>query len=110
MSSFQSRKLLNSLVGQRRTNVPLIGDKNNVNLVFETPDEFIPGTEEIVLEGIDLNGDTTDPNKDYSVTTTGAKANREITLIVDTNVKNQIHSPPKQKESLLANYQRRITC
>ena len=88
----------------------MIGLKNNSNLVYETPDEFIPGTEEILLEGITLNGDVLDPIRDYDVTLVGANAHKEITLRLESNVRNQIHSPPKQGESLHAAYQTRVVC
>lgn len=110
MSSFQSRKLLNSEIGVRKTNVGVAGAINGVNTTYETPDEFIPGTLEVLLEGITLNSDQSDPTRDVNITKTGPKAYKEFTIITQPDNPNGLNSPPCQGESLKVNYQRRVRC
>jgi len=110
MSSFQSRKLLNGLIGVRKTNIPAIGLKNNVNLVYELPDEFIPDTLEVMLEGITLNSNQSDPTRDVTITVTGPGAFKEFTIVLQPDVPNALNQPPCQGESLLVAYQTRVTC
>lgn len=94
-----------SKVGIPVKNVQPIGLRNNVNLTYSTPDEFIPGSLEVFLSGFKLNGDPTDPDRDYSELVT----NNGFILHIDPMKSHRLNSPPKQFESLATNYSKRIT-
>lgn len=81
------------------------GTKNSVNLLFTTAFEFIPGTLEVWLSGLKLNGKQTDPDRDYDefVTANG------FLLILDPNNPSKLNKAPKQFESLTVNYKKRMT-
>jgi hypothetical protein len=85
------------------------GIKNNVNLVYTTAFEFVPGTLQVFLSGLKLNGDQLDPDRDYDVTTVGLNAYKEFTIILAPNKHEGLNSPPKQKEPLYVTYGKRIT-
>jgi hypothetical protein len=94
--------------------VPIVGEqpagvKNNVNLIYTTADEFIPETLEVFLSGIKLNGDQTDPDRDYTITTVGANANKEFTIELNPANQHRLNQPPQQNEALYVNYGKRIT-
>lgn len=81
------------------------GAKNNLNLDYETQFEFIPGTLEVVLSGISLNGNQADPRKDFVV----AAGNKGFTILLEPNDPDRLNSPPRQFETLFVNYRKRIT-
>lgn len=82
-----------------------VGDKNNQNLEFGTEFEFIVGTLEVYLSGILLNGDQSDPDRDYVV----KPDNKGFTLVLGPNAPHRLNSPPKQFEPLFVCYNKRIT-
>lgn len=83
-----------------------IGDKNRQNLEFETEFEFIPGTLQVVLSGMLLNGNQSDPARDFEVDTSTYK---KFTLLLAPNDASRLNSPPRQYETLFVNYRKRIT-
>lgn len=85
------------------------GAKNHVNLTFQTAFEFVPGTLEVFLSGLKLNGDQADPDRDYNVTTAGPNAYKEFVLILAPNKHHALNTPPMQNEGLYVNYAKRIT-
>lgn len=93
-----------------QTGIPIkheipVGDKNNQNLTYETAFEFIPGTLEVVLSGMMLNGNQSDPRRDFVVTA----GNKGFTLLLMPNDPDRLNSPPRQFETLFVNYRKRIT-
>ena len=98
-----------SLVG-----IPIKGElptglRNSTNLTYLSNAEFIPATLEVFLSGLKLNGDQTDPSRDYDIITIGLNANKGFVLKLDTNNANRLNSPPFQEEALSINYGKRIT-
>lgn len=81
------------------------GVKNRVNLLFTTAFEFIPGTLEVYLSGLHLNGDQSDPDRDFNVNGT----NDGFTLILAPNKPFGLNCPPFKNEPLYVNYRKRIT-
>jgi hypothetical protein len=92
-----------SLVGIPKTGIEPIGDKDSLNLVYETPEEFVVGTLEVFL-----SGDKLDP-QDFLVTNTGPEANRQFTIVLNPNDPERLNAPPFQNEPLTVSYSKRIT-
>lgn len=85
------------------------GSKNSVNLTFVTTNEFIPGTLQVYLSGLMLNGDQPDPDRDYDVVTVGPDAYKSFVLKLDASKEYRLNAPPFQNEPLTTNYAKRIT-
>jgi hypothetical protein len=85
------------------------GAKNGVNLTYVTTFEFIPATLEVFLSGVRLNGDQSDPDRDYDIITVGPNENKSFTLRIDDNKPHVLNAPPFQNEGLYVNYGKRIT-
>lgn len=98
-----------SKVGIPVKNEKPIGSKNSVNLTFLTQNEFIPGTLEVYLSGLKLNGDQTDVERDYTVFSTGPNAYQGFVLELEPNDAHRLNVPPFQEEALFVNYSKRIT-
>jgi len=81
------------------------GVKNNVNLTYVVANEYIPGSLEIFLSGIKLNGDQTDPDRDYDEDPT----NSMFVIRLDVEKRYRLNAPPQQDEGLYVNYSKRIT-
>lgn len=94
-----------SQVGIIISNEIPIGAKNGVNLIFNTANEFIPGTLKVVLSGLTLNGNQADSERDFTVNGT----NDGFTINLDGNKSWRLNSPPKQREELIVHYAKRIT-
>lgn len=92
-------------VGIPRKNIIPGGVLNNSNLLFTTPEEFIPGTLEVFLSDFKLNGNQADPERDYTEFVT----NNGFQIHLDPSKSYRLNSPPKQFESLHVNYSKRIT-
>lgn len=87
-----------------------VGVKDGVNLVYQFPDEFLPETLEVFLGGLKLNGDQSDPDRDYTVTTTGPNAFKEITIEIDPSEPHRLNVAPCPNEELCANYDKKNIC
>jgi len=99
---------LESFFGQ--TGLPIknelpVGTKNNVNLTYNVISEYIPGSLEVFLSGIKLNGDQTDPDRDYDED----PINSMFVIKLDTEKRYRLNAPPQQDEGLYVNYSKRIT-
>ena len=81
------------------------GAKNGVNLVYTTAVEFVEGSLEVWLSGLKLNGDLTDADRDYSPNLT----NDGFTIHIDAAKPHRLNRAPRQFESLLVSYRKRIT-
>lgn len=97
-----------------KVGIPIQGEKptgatDSVNLTYITDFEFIPETLEVFLSGNKLNGDQTDPNRDYTIITAGANANKSFTINTAPGNPNRLNAPPFQDEGLFTNYGKRIT-
>jgi len=79
----------------RKTNVDPIGSKNGVNLVFEAPDVFDPGSLEVYLSGLFLDRD-----EDFEV----KSDNKTVEIKVDPTNPVRLNCPPQQFEPLKFNY------
>lgn len=94
-----------SQVGIRIHHELPVGLKNAVNLSYDTAFEFIPGTLEVYLSGICLNGNQTDADRDYD-----EKPNAQgFVLLLDANKPHRLNKAPRQFEPLHVNYKKRIT-
>lgn len=91
-----------------KNEVPL-GNKDNQNLFYTTNFEFIPDSLEVYLSGTMLNGDQSDPDRDYDIVPTGPNQNKGFELRLDPNKYWRLNAPPLQNESLIVNYNKRIT-
>ena len=98
-----------SLVGIPIKGEQPTGSKDNSNLTYVADSEFIPETLEVYLSGLKLNGDQSDPKRDYDIITTGPNANKSFTILLDSNDPNRLACPPQQGEGLCINYAKRIT-
>jgi hypothetical protein len=85
------------------------GNKDNQNLEYTTEFEFIPDSLEVYLSGILLNGDQDDPDRDYDVISTGVDAYKKFQIRLEPNKRYRLNCPPQQSESLIVNYNKRIT-
>lgn len=85
------------------------GSKNSVNLTYVMANEFIPGTEEVFLSGIRLNGNQADLDRDYDIISTGVNKNKGFVLRLEGNKAYRLNAPPFQDEGLYVNYAKRIT-
>lgn len=94
-----------SQMGILKTSVRPTGAKNRQNLEFFVPDEYIPGTLEVFLSGNRLNGDQSDPDRDY----TEDSANKRFIIELDVENPNRLNAPPLQDEQFIVNYRKRIT-
>jgi hypothetical protein len=82
-----------------------LGVKNCVNVSFTTTHEFIPGSLQVILSSIDLNGIQTDPNRDFDV----HPDNKSFTLLLDPTKPYRLNAPPRCGETLFVRYNKRIT-
>lgn len=98
-----------SLVGIPIKGEQPIGSKDSVNLTYTTANEFIPATLEVFLSGLKLNGDQSDPDRDYDIISVGPNTNKGFTLRLDINKPHMLNAPPFQNEGLYVNYGKRIT-
>ena len=97
-----------------KVGIPIKGEqptglKDSINLTYVTDNEFIPETLEVFLSGIKLNGDPSDPERDYDIISVGANTNKGFVLRVETNNPIRLNTPPFQYEPLYVNYGKRIT-
>ena len=78
------------------------GIKNGINLTFTTAFEFMPGSLEVFLSGINLinNG----ANRDYDV----AIDNKGFTILIAPTLSHRLNKPPMQRESFAVNYRKKI--
>lgn len=98
-----------SLNGLPKKNQRPTGAKNNVNLTYILSEEFIPETLEVFLGGSQLNGDPTDPDRDFDIINTGPNTNKGFTIRLDAEQGHRLNCPPQQDESLYCNYSKRVT-
>ena len=82
-----------------------VGLKNNVNLTYSVDSEYIPGSLEVFLSGIKLNGDQSDPDRDYDED----PSNSMFVLRLNGEKRFRLNAPPQQDEGLYVNYSKRIT-
>ena len=94
-----------SQMGIYMTSVTPAGSKNNVNLEYFVPDEYIPGTLEVFLSGVRLNGNQSDSKRDYTEDSTA----KRFIIELDSENQNRLNAPPFQDEGLIVNYRKRIT-
>jgi hypothetical protein len=94
-----------SQMGIYITSIRPTGLKNNMNLEFFLPDEYIAGTLEVFLSGNRLNGDQGDPNRDYTEDST----NKRFIIELDPENPDRLNAPPLQGEQFIVNYRKRIT-
>lgn len=87
-------------------NVVPLGAVNGINLTYTTPDKFVPGTLEVFLADLKLNGNQTDPERDYDE----HPDSQGFTLLLDPAKENRLNCPPQCGEDLLVNYQRKVRC
>ena len=81
------------------------GLKDKINLHYRTEFEFIPGSLQVILSGVELNGNQSDPERDFTVD----GDNKGFTLVLAPNAAHRLNSPPRQYEPLHVNYLKRIT-
>ena len=86
-----------------------IGSIDGVNLSFLTMFEFVDGTLEVFLDGLKLNGNQTDAERDFDVISVGPNTNKGFTLLLDSDRAMRLHEPPCYGESLIVSYGKRIT-
>ncbi|HHE40907.1 MAG TPA: hypothetical protein ENL10_05340 [Candidatus Cloacimonetes bacterium] len=82
-----------------------IGFKNSVNLIFSTVYEFVSGSLEVYLSCNKLNGNQSDPRRDFDV----LPNNMGFVFRLDSNDPNRLNVPPFQDEPLICSYSKRIT-
>ena len=87
------------------TSIIPTGSKNNVNLEYFLPDEYIAGTLEVFLSGNRLNGDQSDPDRDYTEDSTA----KRFIIELDPENQHRLNAPPFQGEGFIVNYRKRIT-
>jgi len=68
------------------------------NIDYTVPDEFVPGTLEIWLDGIKLDGNQFTENLDH----------KGFQLVIDPNNKNGLQEPVSPSESLSVNYCKKV--
>ena len=82
----------------------LLNDQTGCNLHFRTEYEFIPGSLEVFLSGINLNGNQSDPRRDFTVD----PDNQGFTIEIDPLDRERLNAPPQGGEPFHVNYNRRI--
>lgn len=97
------------LVGIPQMNVIPAGLKNRVNIEYIVSDEFIPETLTVYLSDGKLNGNQSDPDRDFDIISTGSNKNKGFTLRLDPSKGHRLNDAPHQDESLECNYSKRIT-
>ena len=97
-----------SSVGQRAAgqNQHVYGEQppevqNGQNLTYTTANVFIPGTLQVFLSGIKLNGDSSDVNRDYDE----GGDSQSFTIRLDPGRINGLNVAPCQREDLCVNYE-----
>jgi hypothetical protein len=85
------------------------GAQNNGNLYYTTQFEFIPDSLEVYLSCNRLNGDQSDPDRDYDVITTGPDAYKAFQLRLNPNRPEALNRPPLQYENFKVDYNKRVT-
>jgi len=94
-----------SKMGIYMTSIIPTGSKNNANLEYFLPDEYIAGTLEVFLSGNRLNGDQSDPDRDYTEDSTA----KRFIIELDPENQHRLNAPPFQGEGFIVNYRKRIT-
>ena len=92
-----------SQMGLQKVNEKPIGNRNGINLEFETTEEFINDSLEVYLSGDKLNG--TGDDKDF-IETTDRKG---FIIILDPSKAHMLNCAPLQDEALEVKYLKRIT-
>jgi len=72
-----------------------IGDKDGVNLEFESPERFNPDTLEIFLSGLFL-----DKNTDFEI----LPGDQKFRILLEPNEPTRLNCPPLQGEPFTMNY------
>lgn len=85
------------------------GLQNNTNLFYTTEFEFIPDSLEVYLSGNLLNGDQSDPDRDYDIITTGPDTHKAFELRLNPNKPERLNTPPFQDENFKVHYNKRVT-
>mgnify|MGYP003641032288 CR=1 FL=1 len=98
-----------SKVGIPRHNIRPLGVKDRDNTTFTLNEEFIPGTLVVFLSGSQLNGDQSDPDRDFDIITTGVNANKGFEIRLDPSKGHRLNDAPHDDESLYCSYSKRIT-
>lgn len=85
-----------------KVNIVPIGDKNNQNLIFILPNSetFVYGQLEVYLSGLHLNGDQSDPDRDYNY----LPDLNGFEIILRSNNRWGLNRPPLQGEPLTITY------
>lgn len=98
-----------SLIGIPKFNVIPTGDKDRVNTTYTVADEFIPATLVVYLSGDKLNGNQTDPDRDFDIISTGPNMNKGFVLKLDPEKGHRLNDAPHDDEGLCCSYAKRIT-
>lgn len=98
-----------SLNGIPQHNIKPNGLKNRVNVEFTVVDEFIPETLVVYLSDGKLNGNQSDPDRDFDIISTGPNKNKGFTLRLDPSKGHRLNDAPHDDESLEISYSKRIT-
>jgi hypothetical protein len=75
------------------------------DVIFETDFEFIPGSLQVVLSGIVLNGKQDDPDRDF----TELSGNKSFRIELNPAHRERLNFVPGQDETFFVNYRKRIT-
>ena len=98
-----------SQVGIPRFNVLPTGVKNRVNTTFTVSEEFIPDTLVVYLSGDKLNGNQSDPDRDFDIISTGPNTHKGFILRLDPEKGHRLNDAPHDDEGLCCSYAKRIT-
>ena len=85
------------------------GVRNSTNLFYTTGFEFIPDSLEVYLSGNLLNGDQSDPDRDYDLVTVGVNKHKGFQLRLNSNKPERLNVPPFQDENFKVSYNKRVT-
>ena len=75
------------------------------DVVFVTEYEFIPGTLQVVLSGMVLNGNQDDPRRDFTI----LPDNKSFRIESDPSDSDRLNAVPGDRETFFVNYRKRIT-
>jgi hypothetical protein len=78
------------------------GLKNGINLTYTTAFEFIPGSLEVFLSGINLINNGSDRDFDVAID------NKGFTILIAPTLSHRLNTPPRQREPLVVNYRKKI--
>jgi hypothetical protein len=84
--------------GLQQKNISPAGANNCVNIDYTVPEEFVPGTLEIWLDGIKIDPDCYTENLDHL----------GFQLLIDPAGKNSLQEPLDPSESLRVNYCKKV--